>query len=104
MAARLAERIGPQRIGIGSDLCQDHGDAVIGWMRDGRWTFAAAANPNGPAVLPPQPAWFRSNADFPGIRRGLVTAGFGAAEADGIMGENWMRFLRKALSGGEAAA
>lgn len=95
MAARLADQIGVERIGIGSDLCQDHDDSVIGWMRNGRWTFASADNPNGPAVLPAQPAWFTSNKDFPGIRTGLLQAGFSPAEADGIMGENWLALMRR---------
>jgi membrane dipeptidase len=97
MAARLADRIGPQRIGIGSDLCQDQPDSVVAWMRDGRWTFQTASNPNGPPVFPQPPPWFRSNADFPGIRSGLLAAGFSASEADGIMGGNWMDFMRRAF-------
>lgn len=100
MAARLAERIGPDRIGIGSDLCQDQPDSAVAWMRDGRWTFQTAANPNGPPVFPAQPAWFRSNADFPGIAAGLAATGFAPAEVEGIMGENWMAFLRRALAPG----
>lgn len=100
MAARLAERIGPQRIGIGSDLCQDQPDSAVAWMRDGRWTFQTASNPNGPPVFPAQPAWFRGNADFPGIATGLRAAGFAQDEVDGIMGENWMAFLGRALAPG----
>ena len=95
MAARLAGQIGAQRVGIGSDLCQGHDDSVIGWMRNGRWTFAPADNPNGPAVLPVQPAWFSSNRDFPGIRAGLLQAGFSPTEADGIMGGNWVRLMQR---------
>ncbi len=100
MVARLAERIGPDRIGIGSDLCQDQPDSAVAWMRDGRWTFQTASNPNGPPVFPPQPAWFRGNADFPGIAAGLRAAGFAQDEVDGIMGENWMTFLGRALAPG----
>lgn len=95
MAAKLAGQIGVERIGIGSDLCQGHDNSVIDWMRNGRWTFAPADNPNGPAVLPAQPVWFASNRDFPGIRKGLLQAGFSPAEADGIMGENWRRLMRR---------
>lgn len=97
MAARLAERIGPARIGLGSDLCQGQPDAVIAWMRTGRWTFAAGVNENGPAVLPAQPAWFRSNRDFGTIAEALAKAGFSRREVDGIMGDNWRRFLAEAL-------
>ena len=99
MAARLAEVTGVERLGIGSDLCQGHSNSIISWMRDGRWTSEPAENPNGPPLLPAPLAWFRSNADFPGLRAGLRGAGFSDRDADGIMGENWMRFLRKVLSG-----
>lgn len=103
MAARLAGQIGAQRVGIGSDLCQGHDDSVIGWMRNGRWTFASADNPNGPAVLPVQPAWFASNRDFPGIRAGLLQAGFSPTEADGVMGGNWVRLMQRVFRGEESS-
>ncbi len=38
MVARTAERMGTDRLGIGSDLCQDQPDSVVDWMRAGRWT------------------------------------------------------------------
>ena len=38
MVARTAELIGVERLGIGSDLCQDQPDRVVEWMRMGRWT------------------------------------------------------------------
>ena len=72
MAARLADRIGPERIGIGSDLCQDQPDSVVEWMRNGRWT-RTGAEAGSPPVFPPQPPWFRSNRDF-----GTFVTGFGA--------------------------
>ncbi len=95
MIARTAELMGPERIGIGTDLCQDQPDSVVEWMRTGRWTKAidygegSAAN----AGFPPMPAWFRDNRDFANIEAGLRAAGFGAAEAAGVMGENWLRFF-----------
>jgi microsomal dipeptidase-like Zn-dependent dipeptidase len=33
-----AETYGTDRIGIGSDLCQDQPDSVVEWMRVGRWS------------------------------------------------------------------
>jgi microsomal dipeptidase-like Zn-dependent dipeptidase len=99
MAARLAERIGPQHIGIGSDLCQDQPDSVVEWMRSGRWTKEGAAPGCAPkAVFPPQPDWFRDNRQFPGMRQHLRKAGFSAAEADGILGNNWHRFFAQSFA------
>ena len=93
MVARLAEQIGVEHIGIGSDLCQGHGDGIIAWMRTGRWTKAPPALGTGRAVLPPQPEWFRDNRDWPKLRDGLVARGFSATEAAKILGGNWARFL-----------
>jgi membrane dipeptidase len=100
MAARLADRIGAERIGIGSDLCQDQPDSVVAWMRNGRWTRAGAVA-GSPPVFPPQPPWFRSNLDFGTIRAGLREAGFSGPEADGIMGTNWLNLMRDAFAPAE---
>ena len=95
MIARTAEMVGPQCLGIGSDLCQDQPDSVVEWMRCGRWTKAvdfgegSAASPG----FPPMPSWFRDNRDLRGIEDGLRAAGFDEAEAAGIMGGNWLRFF-----------
>ena len=93
MAARLAERIGIDNIGIGSDLCQGHGDGIIEWMRVGRWTKAPPTSALGAAVLPPQPDWFRDNRDWEKIRAGLIAHGFSEADAGKILGGNWHRFF-----------
>ena len=102
MAARLADRIGVDHIGLGSDLCQDQPPSVLSWMREGRWRHAAdgAAEP-----FPPQPDWFRSNLDFANIRRGLGKAGFGPDEVEKIMWRNWLDFMSHSMEpmAGEAA-
>jgi microsomal dipeptidase-like Zn-dependent dipeptidase len=97
MAARLAEILGPEHIGIGSDLCQDQPHSVVAWMRNGRWT-RAGTDLGTPAVFPPQPPWFQDNRDFGAIAGGLVSVGFSHAEVAGIMGENWLRFFREAFA------
>ena len=39
MIAKTADLIGgTSSLGIGSDLCQDHPDSIVEWMRNGRWT------------------------------------------------------------------
>ena len=104
MIARAAEMAGPERLGIGSDLCQDQPDAVVEWMRQGRWTKGrdmGEGSADAPG-FPPMPGWFRDNRDFGGLEAGLRTAGFDAAEAAGIMGGNWLRFFERELRAGRA--
>ena len=92
MVARLADFIGVDHIGIGSDLCQDQPDSVVAWMRNGRWTKGEASIGLGAAVFPPQPDWFRDNRDFSKVRAGLLAQGFAPEDAAKIMGGNWYRF------------
>ena len=95
MAAATADLIGPQNLGIGSDLCQDQPDSVVTWMRTGRWTKGvdfgegSATNPG----FPPMPGWFQDNTGFAAIRQGLRAAGLSEADTDAIMGGNWLRFM-----------
>lgn len=93
MAARTADVIGPDHLGIGSDLCQGQPDSVVQWMRDGRWTHARSD-----ARFPAQPIWFRDNRDWDGIAEGLRKAGFSDTEVGGILGENWLRFWDEGMS------
>ena len=94
MAARLADLIGVDHIGIGSDLCQDQPDSVVAWMRNGRWTKRDSGLGLGAAVFPAQPAWFRDNRDFNRLRTGMLAQGFSANDTAKIMGGNWYRFYR----------
>lgn len=101
MVARLAERIGADHIGIGSDLCQDQPPGVLAWMREGKWKYVEAVEDT--PEFPAQPEWFRSNLDFVKVRDGLEKVGFSSSEIDGILGLNWHRFLHEALSTGAPA-
>jgi microsomal dipeptidase-like Zn-dependent dipeptidase len=95
MIARTAEMVGAGALGIGSDLCQDHPDSVVDWMRMGRWTKrvdygeGSAAQPG----FPEMPTWFADNRDFSNLEAGLRAIGFDAHEGAGIMGGNWLRFF-----------
>ena len=95
MIGRTAEIMGVDRIGLGSDLCQDQPDAVVEWMRVGRWTKkidygeGSAANAGFPAM----PAWFNDNRDFGNVRRGLRDVGFSEEDTAKVMGNNWLRFF-----------
>ncbi len=99
MAARTAELMGAERIGIGSDLCRDQPDSVVRWMRSGVWEDADTPPPESVKHVrfPEMPVWFRSSADFPGIARALRDTGFSAQETAGIMGNNWLRFMTDAF-------
>lgn len=94
MVAGTAERMGVERLGVGSDLCQNQPLSVLEWMRNGRWskTMDYGEGSASNAKWPEQPEWFRSNADFPNLVAGLREVGFNAEEVGMIMGENWLRF------------
>jgi microsomal dipeptidase-like Zn-dependent dipeptidase len=99
MVSRLADRIGIDHIGIGSDLCQDQPDSVVEWMRSGRWTkdvdYGEGSKEN--AGFPPQQEWFRDNRDFPNLARGLTEAGFSETEVAAIVGRNWLDFFDRSF-------
>ncbi|MFW8596434.1 membrane dipeptidase [Cribrihabitans neustonicus] len=105
MIARTADVAGTQSLGIGSDLCQDHPDSVVDWMRMGRWTKRVDYGEGSAAApgFPGMPTWFEDNRDFPNIEAGLRAVGFDAAEVAAIMGENWLRFFDESFgAAGEA--
>ena len=99
MVARAAEIAGVDSLGIGSDMCRGWDGRTIDWMRNGRWRQVPAAERAEFADMPwpDQPDWFRTPADTPNLATGLRARGFSAAEVDGLMGDNWARFLRDAL-------
>jgi len=102
MVARTAELMGVERLGIGSDLCQDQPDAVVEWMRSGRWTKKVDYGEGSAAApgFPPMPPWFRDNRDFPGLARGLREVGLSEQEVAAIMGGNWQRFFTESFAPG----
>jgi membrane dipeptidase len=95
MIARIADLMGEDHIGIGTDLCQDQPDSIVEWMRTGRWTKTidygegSAAAPGFPAM----PDWFENNRHFGNVAKGLAAAGLTKAQTDKIMGGNWHRFF-----------
>jgi microsomal dipeptidase-like Zn-dependent dipeptidase len=103
MVAGLAEQIGAEHIGIGSDLCQDQPNSVVLWMRTGRWTFGGETISQN-AVFPPQPEWYRSNRDLGRLRFGLENSGFSAEKITGILGANWLRFMTKSFAPADGSA
>jgi microsomal dipeptidase-like Zn-dependent dipeptidase len=99
MAARAAELMGADHIGLGSDLCQGQPDSVVEWMRNGRWTKVLdyGEGSRESAGFPTQPPWFRDNRDFGNVAEGLRAAGFADDEVAGIMGTNWLSFFESSF-------
>ena len=94
MIEEAARRYGAHTLGVGTDLCQDQPDSIVEWMRVGRWSkvidYGEGTADN--AGFPPMPSWFGDNRDFGNIRKGLEATSLAAADIDGIMGGNWLRF------------
>ncbi|MCG8694981.1 MAG: dipeptidase, partial [Minwuiales bacterium] len=99
MVERTVELMGIERVGIGSDLCQDHGDEVVEWMRNGRWTrdLDYGEGSKDAAAWPKPVSWFSNNLDFRGIAEGLKQRGFSDDAVDRIMGLNWLDFFERSF-------
>jgi microsomal dipeptidase-like Zn-dependent dipeptidase len=106
MIARTAELMSVDRLGIGSDLCQDQPDSVVTWMRVGRWTKQMDYGEGSASApgFPPRPDFWADNRDMPNLARGLAAAGFSAEEVGKIMGGNWLRFFDESFGPASARA
>jgi len=96
MIARTAEIMETKNIGIGSDLCINHPDSVVEWMRNGRWAKNknyGEGSKNKPG-FPKQPDWFLDARGFNNIEAGLKKVGFNEDERNGILGNNWYNFYK----------
>ena len=97
MIARTAEIMETKNIGIGSDLCINHPDSVVEWMRNGRWAKNknyGEGSKNKPG-FPKQPDWFLDARGFNNIEMGLKKVGFNEDEINGILGNNWYNFYKE---------
>ena len=105
MIARTADLMGVDRLGIGTDLCQNQPLSILEWMRNGRWSKSmdygegSKANADWPRPL----SWFRDSRDFPNLTNGLLARGFSQQDTAKIMGQNWLTFLDTALQPQTAA-
>jgi len=96
MTAKTAEIMDVTKIGIGSDLCLDHPDTVVEWMRNGSWSKSknyGEGSKNKPG-FPKQPDWFLDARGFLNIEKGLKKVGFSDTETHGILGNNWYNFYK----------
>ena len=99
MIAGAVETMGIDNVGIGSDLVQGHGNEVVEWMRNGRWSkeidFGEGSVAN--AGWPKPVSWFTGNRDFKNISDGLSIFGFSNQEVAQIMGLNWLKFFESSF-------
>ena len=96
MAAKTVEIMGVKNIGIGSDLCINHPDSVVEWMRNGTWSEAknyGEGSKKKPG-FPKQPNWFLDARGFKNLETGLKKIGFNEEETNGILGNNWYNFYK----------
>ena len=96
MAAKTAEIMGVKNLGIGSDLCINHPDSVVEWMRNGTWTKTKnyGEGSKRKAGFPKQPDWFLDARGFHSLETGLKKIGFNENETNGILGNNWYNFYK----------
>lgn len=99
MVRRLADQVGPDRVGLGSDCTRHWDDSFVEWLRSGRWRPPSTQT----ATWPTWPQWFNGPEDFPRITDGLFAVGFTETEVRGILGENWLRVFDEVFPGLEGA-
>ena len=97
MVAKTADIMGVDNIGIGSDLCINHPDSVVEWMRNGTWskTKNFGEGSKKKPGFPNQPKWFLDARGFGNLEKGLIKIGFNENEVNGILGNNWYNFYRE---------
>ena len=97
MAAKTADLMGVEKIGIGSDLCLNQPDTVVEWMRNGTWAkaknFGEGTTKN--SGFPTQPDWFIDARGFSNLESGLSKVGFSKNEISGVLGDNWFNFYKR---------
>ena len=96
MTAKTAEIMGVKNLGIGSDLCINHPDSVVEWMRNGTWakTKNYGEGSKKKTGFPKQPDWFLDARGFNNLETGLKKIGFNEDETNGILGNNWYNFYK----------
>lgn len=97
MVAWTVDRIGIDRVGIGTDFDQTGGMEYLEWMRQGRWARETQYGAGSKTNSGPQPKldWFGTPADYPNAEACLRNRGFNETEVAKIMGQNWLDFYRR---------
>ena len=98
-AKSLANLIGIDHIGIGSDLCKNWSDDIVMWMRNGKWTKTIDYGESKikSTSWPQQPSWFKKGSDIINIYNGLLTSGMKEKNIYKILGSNWLNFMQRSF-------
>ena len=102
MAARCADLVGVEHLGLGSDC-------AMGWttrdaMTINMWHWSHepdyGAHSEEHPGWDPMPHWWPSPAGCPNLTTGLLARGFSEAETAAIMGGNWLRVCNEGFEPG----
>ena len=96
MVAWTCDLVGVEHVGIGSDYCPGHPPGTRAKWRYGRWSHDKIQE-NIAEVGEGWQSWMQSTADFQVLRKGLTEFGFGEADVNRIMGENFIRLFGDTL-------
>ncbi|TFY98625.1 dipeptidase [Ramlibacter rhizophilus] len=94
MVAWVADLVGVDAIGLGSDYCPGHTGAVRTWWRYARWSRESA--PAEQMTMAPHEGWsdwVKTPAGLHNLIPELDRRGFSLGEIDQMMGGNWMRLF-----------
>jgi len=100
MIYQIANRIGIDHVGFGSDLTLNWPEEHVQWLRMGRWTYTEDLGPASPDQpgWPEWPEWFQDSSGFRNLFKGLLEKEFSAQEMKKILGENWLRLFAETFS------
>jgi microsomal dipeptidase-like Zn-dependent dipeptidase len=104
MVAWVAERIGVDAIGMGTDYCPGHPNSVRTWWRYARWSRESA--PAAQMKIAPHEGWsewMTTQAGLANVIRELARRGFQQDEIGKIMSGNWLRLFAETFAPGKGA-
>lgn len=96
MVAWVVERIGVDAVALGTDYCPGHPNSVRTWWRFARWSRENA--PEVEMKIAPHEGWsdwMKTQAGLHNVAAELGRRGFSQAEAEKIMGGNWLRLFKQ---------
>lgn len=90
--AYIANIVGIDNVGIGTDFTQGHGQDFFEWLTHDKG-YARKLTDFGKIV---NPEGIRTVGEFPNLTDALLKHGFGSSEVQKIMGDNWIGVLKAA--------
>ncbi len=83
---------GEGNIGIGTDFTQDQDEAFFDWLRHDKGYARRMVPTRGTA---PVITGLENLAQYPNLTRAMEQRGWSEARIRGVLGENWLRFLKE---------